>query len=139
MWFGVGVAMQARRWTRRSLRLQPGSCCCCCWLLLLLQAACPEAPRQLVRRACPRGLCCLLQGSWRTQKNASLALAPEPSPTSPVLAPELSRTCLQEILADACRELAGEGIILNSVNVVDYEQGVDPQTGRKVRGADAEG
>lgn len=40
---------------------------------------------------------------------------------------------LQEILADACRELAGDGVILNSVHVVDYEQGVDPQTGRKVR------
>lgn len=48
-------------------------------------------------------------------------------------APLLCLHRLQEILADACRALAGDGIILNSVNVVDYEQGVDPKTGRKVR------
>ena len=40
---------------------------------------------------------------------------------------------VQEILADACREIAGEDVIQNSVNIVDYEQGVDPATGKKVR------
>jgi zeaxanthin epoxidase len=46
--------------------------------------------------------------------------------------------CPQEILADACREIAGDGVILNSVRVVDYEQGVDPATGKQTVTAIAE-
>lgn len=44
----------------------------------------------------------------------------------------LSPLVLQEILADACEELAGRPVIVNSVNIVDYEQHTDPQTGKKV-------
>ena len=46
--------------------------------------------------------------------------------------------CEQEILADACREIAGDGVIQNSVHIVDYEQAVDPATGRKTVTAIAE-
>ena len=42
------------------------------------------------------------------------------------------RAVPQEILADACTALAGRSVITNSVNIVDYEQGLDPATGRQV-------
>lgn len=44
----------------------------------------------------------------------------------------ISRVTLQEILADACQRVAGDGVITNSVNIVDYEQGPDPVTGKQV-------
>ena len=38
---------------------------------------------------------------------------------------------LQEILADAVTALAGDSIVTNGVQIVDYEQGTDPATGRR--------
>ena len=38
----------------------------------------------------------------------------------------ISRVVLQQILAEACTRVAGEGVILNDCRVVDYEETVCP-------------
>ena len=38
----------------------------------------------------------------------------------------ISRVVLQQILAEACTRVAGEGVILNDCRVVDYEETVGP-------------
>ena len=38
----------------------------------------------------------------------------------------ISRVVLQQILAEACMRVAGEGVILNDCRVVDYEETVRP-------------
>lgn len=46
----------------------------------------------------------------------------------------------QEILADGCRRLGGDDVILNSRRVIDYEETTDPATGRtQVTALTAEG
>ena len=39
----------------------------------------------------------------------------------------VSRVTLQAILAEACKRVAGEGVIQNNVHVVDYEEKVRAQ------------
>ncbi|KAI7846026.1 hypothetical protein COHA_000563 [Chlorella ohadii] len=74
------------------------------------------------------GLCDGVTGDWYIKFDTFHPAVDMGLPVTRVI----SRITLQEILADACRALAGDSIILNSVNVVDYEQGVDPKTGRKI-------
>ena len=62
----------------------------------------------------------------RSCPGCSHAAGPPPC-TTPRLPPSL-----QEILADAVTALAGDkNIISNGVQIVDYEQGTDPATGRR--------
>lgn len=73
------------------------------------------------------GLCDGVTGDWYIKFDTFHPAADMGLPVTRVI----SRITLQEILADACEELAGRPVIVNSVNIVDYEQHTDPQTGKK--------
>lgn len=73
------------------------------------------------------GLCDGVTGDWYIKFDTFHPAADMGLPVTRVI----SRITLQEILADACEELAGRSVIVNSVNIVDYEQHTDPETGKK--------
>lgn len=80
------------------------------------------------------GLCDGVTGDWYIKFDTFHPAVDMGLPVTRVI----SRVTLQEILADACQRVAGDGVITNSVNIVDYEQGPDPVTGKQVVTAIAE-
>ncbi|PSC71770.1 zeaxanthin epoxidase [Micractinium conductrix] len=74
------------------------------------------------------GLCDGVTGDWYVKFDTFHPAADMGLPVTRVI----SRILLQEILADTCRELAGDDVVTNSVQIVDYEQTVDGATGKKI-------
>lgn len=80
------------------------------------------------------GLCDGLTGDWYVKFDTFHPAVDRGLPVTRVI----SRFTLQEILADACRAIAGDDVIVNDVNIIDYEEKVDDMSGKKVVSAIAD-
>lgn len=100
--------------------------------LAALEALDPRVAERVFKVGCMtgdriNGLCDGVTGDWYVKFDTFHPAVNMGLPVTRVI----SRVTLQEILAEACEAIAGRSIITNSVNIVDYEQGVDPATGKK--------
>lgn len=80
------------------------------------------------------GLCDGVTGEWYCKFDTFHPATDKGLPVTRVI----SRHTLQDILADKVMELGGPGVIVNGVNIVDYQNESDPATGARWVTATAE-